>query len=81
MPNTPGPMPATRKVLIPETTQVMTQVRKNGKTKLAYRAGSLDKPKKVVEFVGMARMVCANRHAWRRKEAAGKMPRLRTALL
>ena len=35
VPNTPGPRPATRKVLIPETTQVITQVRKNGRTKLA----------------------------------------------
>ena len=63
VPSTPGPIPATRKVLMPETTQVMTQVRKNGKAKLAYRAGSLGKPKKVVWFVGMARMVCANSHA------------------
>ncbi len=66
---------------MPDTTQVMTQVRKNGKTKLAYRAGSLGKPKKVVWFVGMACMVCANSRAWRRKRAAGKMQRLRTALL
>jgi hypothetical protein len=63
VPSTPGPIPATRKVLMPETTQVMTQVRKNGKAKLAYRAGSLGKPKKVVWFVGMARMVCANSRA------------------
>jgi hypothetical protein len=41
----------------------------------------LGMPKKVVGFVGMGHMVCANRHPWRRKEAAGKMPPLRTALL
>jgi len=62
---------------MPDTTQVITQVRKNGNTRLAYRAGSLGKPKNVV---GLLDISCDGMPKLRRG-AAGKMVGLRTALL